>query len=144
MDTAFDTPDNVSLARVVAGLKTDFTDNSGESVKTAFTDQKVLLTPRMHSKTELADAITNISEITYADAKKAVEDARHGPFYATSLVMGNYAEEDAKTLHQRLLDGLGAKTSVTQDEVEKVTPVVMPAVPVEIRKTNPREGDENH
>jgi hypothetical protein len=33
---------------------------------------------------------------------------------------------------------------VTVDEIEKVTPVVMPAGPVEIRKTNPREGDQNH
>merc|ERR1719253_651389 len=107
-------------------------------------DQKVLLTPHMHSKGELADAITNGAKIMYADAKKAVEDARHGPFYASSLVVGNCAEGDAKNLHDKVLYGLGAKTGVTADQVEKVAPVVMPATPVEVRKTNPRAGDQNH
>lgn len=144
MNSALDEVDHASLNRVVSGLRTDFTDNSGEAIKTAMMDQKVLLTPRMHSKSELVKAITNGTDITWAKAKKAVEDARHGPFYATSLVMGNYAEDDAKTLHKRLLDGLGAETNVTADQIEKVTPVVMPARPVELRKANPRDGDKNH
>lgn len=144
LDTALDNTRNASFHRVVAGLKTDFTDFSGEPVKAAFKDQKVLLTPRMHSKGELADALFNASDLTFDDTKTAVEDARHGQFYATSVVMGNYGDEDAKHLHQRLIEGLGAQTNVTADEVEKVTPVVMPAKPVEIRKTNPREGDQNH
>jgi secreted Zn-dependent insulinase-like peptidase len=144
MGTAFDTEDKVSLNRVVHGLQTDLRDTSGEAVSTAFQDQKVLLTPRMHSRQELVTALGDGSNITYAKAKQAVEEARHGPFYATSLIMGNYAQEDAKALHARLMDGLGARTSVTPDRVEKVTPLVKPAHPIEIRKTNPRDGDSNH
>jgi len=58
--------------------------------------------------------------------------------------VGNYEENDAKQLHSKVLAGLGAKSGVKEDDVEKVGHVVMPSTPVELRKTNPRPGDENH
>lgn len=132
----------VKTSRVLMGLHTDLADSSEEGIKSAYKDQKVLLTPRVHSKSELADALG--SDISYEDAADAVKKAREGPFYVTTLILGNYAENDAKTLHKTLLDGLGSKIGVKASEVERVTPVVKPAYPVELRRRNPRDGDVNH
>mmetsp|Transcript_139697 Transcript_139697/g.260529 ORF Transcript_139697/g.260529 Transcript_139697/m.260529 type:complete len:1321 (-) Transcript_139697:16-3978(-) len=132
----------VKTTRVLMGLQTDLADNSDEAIKAAYKDQKVLLTPRVHSKSELADALE--SDITYEQAAEAVKKAREGPFYVTTLILGNYDEDQAKKLHKKLLDGLGSKTGVSASEVERVTPVVKPAYPVELRRRNPREGDKNH
>jgi secreted Zn-dependent insulinase-like peptidase len=144
MNSALDTVDNASLARNIAALKADFSDSTREPIKMAMADQKVLLTPRMHAKAEMLDAISKGPEITFSDAKHAVEKARRGKFHVTSVILGNYADEEAKALHQKLLDGLGAQSAITSDAVERVAPIVKPAVPLEIRKANPREGDQNH
>lgn len=144
MNTALDKPNPAALRRILSGLESNFEDHSAEAIKSAFADMKVLLTPRMHSKKEFAKAMKDGPTITYDSAKSMVEQVHQGPFFASTLVMGNYDEDGAKSLHDRILKGINSDLTLTEDKVEKVSPVVMPKGPVEVRKTNPREGDGNH
>jgi hypothetical protein len=143
MRVALDTVNNASLNRNVAGMKSSFADFSDEPIKIGFDDQRILLTPWTFSKREMFEAIS-AAKPTHADAKRAVEHARKGPFYVTNLVMGNYGAQDALKLHNNILTGIGATHDVTSGEVQRVSQVVMPRTAVEIRKKNPRDGDENH
>jgi secreted Zn-dependent insulinase-like peptidase len=63
----------------------------------------------------------------------------------TSMIMGNIDFQHAEMNDKRFLHEMkGVDTTLPLKDVELVTPVVNPQVPIEIRKTNPREGDPNH
>jgi len=136
--------DLVRLARVVADLKSGYESGWQMPIKEAFTDQRVLLTPKMHAKSELHQAMVSGPNITWEMARSSVLAARVGPFSATTIVMGNYPEADARTIHEKVIGGIGATTGVNLTTADKVSKVVKPATCVEIRRWNPRAGDNNH
>lgn len=144
MDLALEAARNASLVRILHSLLSDLSDSGGEAIKTAFADRKVLLTPRLHSRVELVQALNEGPEITFDGAAKAVREARQMPFYASTVIVGNCDEEQATTLHGMVIGGLGAGTGAAASQVERVQPVVRPGAPAEVRKANPREGDRNH
>jgi insulysin len=145
MNAGLGTPNSVILKHINLALEAHYSDTSNEPITAAFEDNRVLLTSDMFSRKELGDALASGGDITWKDAKDAVQATRDKSFYTTGVVLGNIDQKASKDLLSLLSEvKVGDHKPATADQVEKVTPLVMPKGTVELRKASPRKGDTNH
>lgn len=113
----------------------------------AIKDRSMLIESDSHSDEELLAALENVT------LESALARGNHvtlgKPLVLTALSMGNLKEAEAEDIVDTIKKGVpGAAAACAAAEkdsaqVQRVSPVVKPARPVELRKKNPREGDPN-
>lgn len=122
----------------------DFTDMP---TTYALADRTLLVQRASHSREELLDALGHVTLPSALSTGNNVISAK--PLILTSLAMGNINQQGAVAAVNAVefeipgvKHGLTAGNTASGD-VERVTPIVNPSSPVELRKKNPRVGDPN-
>mmetsp|Transcript_41343 Transcript_41343/g.75529 ORF Transcript_41343/g.75529 Transcript_41343/m.75529 type:complete len:1166 (+) Transcript_41343:54-3551(+) len=142
--------DNVTVkpsrySRIVQEFRQGLTTYSEMPIKYAIADRDLLITKDVHSRDELLTALDNASSASVASAAGDVLLSK--PLKLTSLAMGNMAKKEAMDTVVNFVSQVrrpaGLSVSAASGEVERLTPVVKLADPVEVRKQNPRKGDPN-
>jgi insulysin len=143
LNHALDHENPVSLNHAKLALAAFFVDTSSLPVQQAMEDVRILMNPDAFSRKELAQALESGSDITWQDVRNTLQNLRSKSFFSTGIVLGNIEQGEAKNLLS-LLSGANLGNLTDGSQVEKIPPLVQPKGTVELRKLNPREGDENH
>jgi len=137
--------------RIASQLNESFRSHTEMPITSAIKDRGILLTPGSHALEESLAALTqvNLGSVARAPAELLLGQRLD----ATSLVMGNIDAFGANNMMSSMQHGItdlragsamGVTSATNQSlEVPRVTPVVDPRRPVELRKLNPRAGDPN-
>eukprot|EP00927_Polykrikos_kofoidii_P056584 TRINITY_DN5067_c1_g1_i1.p1 TRINITY_DN5067_c1_g1~~TRINITY_DN5067_c1_g1_i1.p1 ORF type:complete len:1156 (+),score=190.30 TRINITY_DN5067_c1_g1_i1:44-3511(+) len=145
-DKGVNVTDSSRHDRFVSKLTQDLGTFSDMPVTYAVEDRTLLILPGMNSRKEKLAALEHL---TAASVSSAVADILlPKKMFASALSMGNMNEESAKDGFKKILDRAkkwpGATASVGKDEqLRRVTPVVKPSKPVELRRLNKRKDDQN-
>lgn len=134
------------FGRTKKQFQEDLETYSDMPVSYAIADRNLLLTRGAHSRRELLDVVGNVSMESAITA--ATDILLSHPLKLTSLTMGNIQADQAKKMVSSVVSNLKKPKAApgadqTEGEVELVAPVVRVARPVEVRKKNPRKGDDN-
>jgi insulysin len=106
----------------------------------------ILLRTDEFDENEQLDVLED-SAVSRPAVEKYMGDLWNSSFQLTSLVFGDISEADAKKVTKSVmlqLGSLGTKVDVNANEVERVSPVVRPARPLEFRGMNPCAHNTNH
>eukprot|EP00747_Dinoflagellata_sp_TGD_P162306 gnl/TRDRNA2_/TRDRNA2_179760_c0_seq1.p1 gnl/TRDRNA2_/TRDRNA2_179760_c0~~gnl/TRDRNA2_/TRDRNA2_179760_c0_seq1.p1 ORF type:complete len:1195 (+),score=248.56 gnl/TRDRNA2_/TRDRNA2_179760_c0_seq1:68-3652(+) len=132
--------------RLYEQFNESFRTFSDMPVSYALKDRNLLLTPGSHSRDEQLDALGHLTKELAANCTEDLIFSR--PFQLTSLAMGNLGSDEAKMSVAKIRDGVqvpkGVEVGAAEGEVQRITPVVKPSKPIEVRKQNPRPGDKNY
>lgn len=149
----FNVPGNVTglelerFKRIHQKIDTELRSFSAMPVNYALQDIVLLLVPGMASDAEKLAALEGVTpEVTKASAADMLFSRR---LHTTTLAMGNLAQQGAveaiETCVSGLVSGMGGMgTAHSEGKVEHTVPVVRVTQPIELRRLNPRKGDENH
>lgn len=145
----FNENSNITLSsrfnRIRDELKEELSSYSEMPVSYAIDERVLLLSRGRHSNAESLAVLNDVSLESAAASARELLLSR--PLQLTALAMGNLDQENAKAAVARVWDGLKRHLSPAslkvQGEVERVSPVVNPSQPVEVRAKNPRPGDPN-
>jgi secreted Zn-dependent insulinase-like peptidase len=128
----------------------------GEDLKTfenlpiqyAISDCRAVITKGAKSRAQLLEALENDETSLKSSAASASNLLLSRQLQLTSLAMGNMGEDEARTMIGDVVKGMESPKNVVMSQssdaqVERITPIVNIQNPVEVRKLNPRLGDEN-
>jgi secreted Zn-dependent insulinase-like peptidase len=109
----------------------------------AINDRAILLTKGLHSNEELLGALGTLSADTVFEEGPKMSDSQ--PLKVTALGMGNLAKIEAEIVMRQVWNGVpgAALSGQGAGQVERITRIVKPPAPVELRKLNPRSDDPN-
>jgi insulysin len=112
----------------------------------AVSDRNMLLDTSTHSEKELLAILNNVSLASVQDAIK--RSILSKPLRLTALAMGNLNQSTAVDVIDAIqlgVPGVSAGLAGKNDSghIQRVSKVVRPSVPIELRKLNPRQGDPN-
>mmetsp|Transcript_53193 Transcript_53193/g.151582 ORF Transcript_53193/g.151582 Transcript_53193/m.151582 type:complete len:1166 (-) Transcript_53193:77-3574(-) len=133
------------FARIAEELREELGTFTEMPVQYAVQDRKLLLTHGDHSNKESLAVLGSVT--LESAAKSASELLLSRPLQLTALAMGNLNEHEAKSVVEKVWGGIQIPDWLTltqgSGEIERVTKVVKPAHPVEVRMKNPRPADPN-
>jgi secreted Zn-dependent insulinase-like peptidase len=120
-----------------------FNDNP---LKYAVADRNTLISQGAHSTEEVLQALDKMTATSSASSVKKLLLSHK--LVMQGLAMGNLGEASAKAAFDKVLTRTqsweGAKTVPAADEkVRRISPVVKPSTPVEVRRLSRRQGDTN-
>eukprot|EP00746_Dinoflagellata_sp_MGD_P014149 gnl/MRDRNA2_/MRDRNA2_130880_c0_seq1.p1 gnl/MRDRNA2_/MRDRNA2_130880_c0~~gnl/MRDRNA2_/MRDRNA2_130880_c0_seq1.p1 ORF type:complete len:588 (+),score=119.00 gnl/MRDRNA2_/MRDRNA2_130880_c0_seq1:25-1764(+) len=128
--------------RIKETLKEELADKSGLPVQYAIQDRNLMVLESTHAPEELRGPLTDITPDMLQNPFVAGIDGEPSMF--TSLTMGNIKQSEALKASEKFTKSMRINGKLSSDDVEVVTMVVHPKVPVELRKLNPRANDPNH
>lgn len=133
--------------RVARDVRESLESHSSMPISYARDDLLVLLTRGAHTRLELLQAL---GEVTAMSAASALQDiVLKWPLQLTALAMGNVDDAVVTSIVASVADDASlsghalSRREVGDGQVERVTRVVDPTQPIEVRKRNPRGGDPN-
>jgi len=131
--------------RIYEETHNDLATYSNLAITYAVADHDLLLTHGTYSRVEMLEAMRSVTSESVASASK--ELVLSSPLQLTALTMGNFAESEAVHMVSLIAHGVqrpqGVELSAFDGEIERVTPVVNPSRPIEVRTLNPKKGDTN-
>mmetsp|Transcript_53764 Transcript_53764/g.128103 ORF Transcript_53764/g.128103 Transcript_53764/m.128103 type:complete len:1233 (+) Transcript_53764:103-3801(+) len=132
--------------RIVELYKEELRSYSDMPISYAIGDRGVLLTKGAYSRAQLLTAIHAIDEHSAASAVEEVLLPKQ--LHMIAMAMGNIDRDEVMHSTAAVAGGIkrpaGLEVSSEAGEVQRITPILHPSRPVEIRALNPRAGDENH
>jgi len=128
--------------RIVESVKEELDDKSEMPVQYAIQDRAILLMQGTHGDDELHGA-ANVLKLEMMK-NPPIAGLESEPSQFTTLTMGNIGPEETMRQTDVFKAMMGFNLTLTPGEVQVVTPVMHPKVPLELRKLNPRTGDPNH
>jgi len=133
------------FARVAQQFRHGLESYTEMPITYAIQDRSLLLTRGASTKAELLAALDKITEDSVRSAVQDILLKSKNQF--TVLAMGNLDEQKVREMEGILTSSVqrlqGNVTVAADAEVERVTRVVVPTQPVEVRAKNPRQGDPN-
>jgi secreted Zn-dependent insulinase-like peptidase len=137
----------VRFDRHLHQLREDLSTHAGLAISYAAQDRNMLLVKGSHSRAELLQAL-NDSQPTLAFIATSVSELTLSrQLHLSALAMGNMADTDAQMMVGTFLQNIKTPAEVSMarqgDQVERVNRIVDLSNPVEVRKQNPVNGDNN-
>jgi secreted Zn-dependent insulinase-like peptidase len=140
------TRDKKRYERIMVELNESLHTYTSMPVQYAIADRNRLIEPGSHSNEELLEALKHLSLDSVASSKEELLLTQ--PLQVDSLAMGNIPSNEANSALAKVLERSnswpGAAVNPPEGaRVVHVRPIVKIPEPVELRKLNPRKGDNN-